>query len=166
VLDDETRKIAIETNMDEWAVDDQFKRFRALNRNTRLRRPKDAWAAFCKKYKRPAWLDWEGLAQWCPELWAIADRTFPDERAAERYFYKALKRREMKRKGKGKPRPIGNVAGWWEAVCKAYVPEEPRQQNQSAPRPDGATNRRPEKHNGRRPDGEGGFVEWHEESPG
>jgi hypothetical protein len=186
VLDDEMRKIAIDAKVDDWAIEDQFKRFLVKNKDTRLINPKAAWSGFCKKYERPAWLDWEGYSQWCPELWTIAVKTFPDERAAERYFYKALKRREMKRKGKGKPKPIGNAAGWWRAVCKAYVPEEPAERRQKEsiraahPGPEwhdafpGSTNWRTEsKHNSRRsdgmeydawngfwrkPDGEGDFV--------
>jgi hypothetical protein len=189
VLDDEMGKIAIEAEMDDWAIEDQFRRFLVLNKNTaRLHHPKAAWKRFCERYKRPTWLDWDGLPQWCPELWTIAIKAFPDERAAERHFYKALKRRDMRRKGKGKPKPIGNVAGWWKAVCKAYVPEEPtdRRQRESirlthpAPepreqkkddkagwRPDGQkTGWRTEKLPHKRPDGEGGFIVWNEESPG
>jgi Helix-turn-helix domain len=120
VLDDEMRKIAVESEMDDWAVPDQFERWLVLNKDTRLHHPKSAWAKFCEKYERQIGRDFEGYPEWSPELRDLAlANGIPDEREAVRWFHNALKKRERGRKGK-KREPIRHVVNWWKISSKGW----------------------------------------------
>ena len=124
--------------MDDWAVEGQFKQWITGNekKGVRLHHPKEAWRGFCKKYKREIGRDFEGNPEWCPELLTIAvGNDIPGEREAVRWFYKALKKRELMRKGK-KREPVHNVVGWWRVASKGWHEDCDRQGARRARRDD------------------------------
>jgi hypothetical protein len=137
-LDGEMRSIAIDSKVDDWAVEGEFKQWITGNekKGVRLHHPKEAWRGWCKKYKREIGRDFEGNPEWCPELLTVAIANgIPDEREAVRWFYKALKKRERMRKGK-KREPVHNVVGWWRVASKGWHEDHDRQEARRARRDD------------------------------